>query len=715
MNDGLISPHWYRVANLKPKLHGHVQIHRHDYRGLIWYMLEDSTTDRHHRFNPAAYQFIGLLDGQRSVQEIYDAICEQLEDYAPGQEDIIQLLGQLHAADLIHTDVLINSEELFERQQQKKQSKIKQRFLNPVAQKFPLWDPDHFLDKHFNKVRWIFTPWAAMAWVLLILYTLLEASQNWGQVSQHFTLNALSPYNLILMFLLYPPIKIVHELGHAFSAKLEGGEVHEMGINFLLFMPIPYVNVSTAAHFRNKYKRMLVSAAGILVESFLAALGLLLFLAAEPGLIQDIGFNIFIIGGISSLFFNGNPLLKYDGYYILADAVDIPNLYQRAGQYWRYFFQRYLFGLKQVTSPATAPGETYWFIGYSISSLVYRLLVVWFIFVMITDKFFALGVIITSWLVFIQFVIPIFKALHFLFYSPSLKQARSRALMASSAVIVFVVLLVGFIPIPAYTLSEGIVWQPDEALLRAEQEGFASELKINNKQPVEVGTAVMQISDPFLQTEEKKSQARIKELKGKYRANRVENSFEAGLVKEELKVAESELQHIQEKINSMDIRAFKSGTIFIPEADDLPGRFIKKGELLGYILEDKTTTIRMAVDQDDIGQLRENIRNIKVRFASHAKQDFLATVIRQAPEATNQLPSAALSTRGGGRFLVNPESNDELITQQKVFIVDLDFDPGQFNIPLGTRAFVRIDHGGEPLATQMYRRIRQVFLRQFNV
>ena len=715
MNDGLISAHWYRVAKLKPRLHDHVDIHRHDYRGLIWYMLEDTTTGRNHRFNPTAYQFIGLLDGQRTVQDIYQQICEQLEDYAPGQESIIQLLGQLHSADLIHSDVLINTEELFDRQAQQQQAKLKQRFMNPVAQKLPLWDPEDFLNKHFNKVGWIFSYRVAVIWFILMAYTVLQASQNWPQISQHFTINALSPYNLLLMFLLYPPIKILHELGHAFSAKLEGGEVHEMGINFLLFMPIPYVNVSTATHFRSKYKRMLVSAAGILVESFLAALGLLLFLAAEPGLIQNIGFNIFIIGGISSLFFNGNPLLKYDGYYILADALSIPNLYQRSGQYWRYFFQRYLFGLQQVSSPASAPGETFWFISYSILSLFYRLAVLWFIFVMVTEKFFLLGVILTSWLVGLQIVLPLYKMLTFIFSSPSLSNKRSRAVFSSMAVIALVIVVSGFMPIPSYTLTEGVVWQPDEALLKAEQDGFAGPLKVKNKQAVKAGTPVLQLHDPFLQTEARIAQAHLNELRSQYRAKRVSNLVEAGIIKEEIQVAKSELAHVLEKNKSMSVTAFKSGTLFLPQADDLPGRFIRQGELLGYIMDQPPSTIRMAVSQDHIGQLRQHIEDIKIRFASDSQREYSGRIIRQAPEGTNQLPSAALSTQGGGQFIVQPNSTDQLLTRKKVFLVDLQFDPQEQNIPLGIRAYVRIHHGGEPLARQLFRRVRQIFLRQFNV
>ena len=713
--DGLISPHWYRVEKLKPKLHNHIETHRHEYRGLIWYLLEDTTTGRNHRFNPAAYQFIGQLDGKRTVHEIYSQISEQLNDFAPGQQEIIQILGQLHAADLIKTDTLINTEELFERNIQHKKSQLQQRLTNPVAQKIALWDPEEFLNRHFPRVQWIFSLPVALAWLLLIIYSLIQASLHWSAINQHFILVALSPYNLLLTFLLYPPIKILHELGHAFSAKLEGGEVHEMGINFLMFIPVPYVNVSTATHFRSKYKRMLVSAAGILVESFLAALGLLLFLASEPGLVQNIGFNIFMIGGISSLFFNGNPLLKYDGYYILADALSIPNLYQRSGQYWRYLFQYYLFGLKQVSSPVNASGEAFWFISYSISSTLYRLAVLWFIFVVVTEKFFLLGVILAGWLVGFQVILPVFKAIRFILGSPTLHHQRGRAILSSVFVLGLITVTTGIIPIPSYTLAQGVVWQPDEAQLKAQQDGFAGPLNISNNQRVAAGTPVLQLEDPFLKAQLKIAQARVNELHNEYRAKRVSNRVEAGITLEALRVAESELQHVLEKSRSMSVTAFKSGQILLPDADDLPGRFVRQGDLLGYILDDGPPTVRMVINQDNIGQLRQSILDIQVRFASHPHLEYSAVISREAPEATYKLPSAALSTAGGGQFIVNPDTGDPLQTLEKIFLVDLNFDPQQQNIPLGTRAYVRINHGSEPLATQWYRRIRQVFLRQFNV
>jgi putative peptide zinc metalloprotease protein len=715
MNDAMNSPQWYRVSNLKPRLHQHVAIHRQEYRGLIWYLLENTTTGRNHRFNPAAYLVIGYLDGKRSVDEIYQLVSEQLADQAPGQHEILQLLGQLHAADLMQTDIAINTEELFERQARQSKDRLRQRFLNPVTLKIPLWDPEDFLQRHFDKVRWIFTPWMGLLWIMLMVYSLSQALQNWASISQHFSINALTPYNLLLMFLLYPVIKILHELGHAFSAKLEGGEVHEMGVNFLLLMPVPYVNVSAATHFRNKYKRMLVSAAGILVESSIAAVGLLLFLASEAGVVQNIGFDMFIIGGVSSLFFNANPLLKYDGYYILSDAIGIPNLYQRSAQYWQYFFKRYLLGLKQVSSPVSAAGEVYWFIGYSLASLFYRLGVLWFIFVLVAEKFFLLGVILSLWLVAQQLLLPLYRAMHFMLTNSAVKKHRGRALMGSMAVIVVLVGLIGFVPIPSYTLSEGVVWQPEEGLIKARHDGFVGPIKLANGQQVQQGNTVLQLNDPFLQSKLKIAEARLNELKNQYRAKRIENPVEAGLIREEVGVAESEYAYLQDQMNSMALKANVSGTLVIPQAEDLPGRFVHQGEVLGYVVDKPASTVHMAVSQDHIGQLRQQIKDIRIRFANDTDTEYSASIISQAPEATNQLPHAALSIAGGGSFIVTGDSNNPLLALQKVFLVDLRFDPGQQNIPFGTRAYVRIDHGGEPLATQVMRRVRQIFLRQFNV
>jgi len=170
-------------------LHDQVQFHRHDYRGLIWYLLENPTSGRNHRFNPAAYRFIGLMDGNNTVQEIVDQTGEQLDEQQPGQDEIIDLLSRLYEADLLKSEALTDTEELFERQSRQRMNRLKQRFANPVALRFALWDPEDFLNRHYRKVSWLFSKWVGFAWLCLMLYASLQAAQHWPQISHHFAVN----------------------------------------------------------------------------------------------------------------------------------------------------------------------------------------------------------------------------------------------------------------------------------------------------------------------------------------------------------------------------------------------------------------------------------------------------------------------------------------------------------------------------------------------
>ena len=241
------------------------------------------------------------------------------------------------------------------------------------------------------------------------------------------------------------------------------------------------------------------------------------------------------------------------------------------------------------------------------------------------------------------------------------------------------------------------------------------DVKVENNQRVVQGTPLISLHDPFLRSQARVAAARVRELKSRFRASLANNAFDAGIVREELLVAESELRFLQGKTGAMTINAFKNGTLMLLEADDLPGRFLRKGDLLGYILNNEIPTVRMAVSQDHIGQLRRQVVDIKIRFASKPNQEFSARILRQSPEATNQLPSAELATTGGGKFVLLPDQSSQLITREKVFLIDLQPDFNGEQVPLGTRAYVRVSHGSEALASQWYRRLRQVFLSRFNV
>lgn len=715
MSESLLSPQWYRAQALTPRLRKHIEVHRHDYRGQIWFILEDKSSGRHHRFNAAAFRIIGLLDGERTVNEAWQLVNDQLGDFAPTQDEVIQLLGQLHSADLLHSNAATDIDELFHRQEQHQNLKIKQRVSNPLSQKFPLWDPDDFLERHLPKVSGLFNWTAALAWLSTVLTASLLAAMHWHELGNNIIINTLSPYNLTLLFILYPGIKILHELGHAFTAKLEGGEVHEMGIIFMMFIPIPYINVSTVTSFRNKYKRMLVGAAGIIVELLLASLALFIWLMAEPGIVRDIAFNIMLIGGVSSLFFNGNPLLKYDGYYVLADAIDIPNLFQRSAKYWGYLCQRYLFGLKQLASPAYTSWESSWFILYSLLSMTYRMALLWFIIVYVTDKFFAIGIVLALWLVMAQIVLPLFNMLRFIAASPSIQKKRCRVIGSCGALLAVLMALISIVPFPSYTLAEGILWVPDNAQLRAESNGFSGPLLTENNSQIDNGTGILQLEDPFLQTQVEIQLAKLKELEANYRAEKFNDLIKAQILKEQIPAVQAELANAQKNVQSMQLKSATQGQLLIPDADDLPGQFLKQGDLIGYVINNSLPIVRTVVTQDDMGKLQAGTERVQIRLVNHLDQVIPAKIIRIIPEATNRLPSAALATSAGGRMILDPDRTEDLVTLENFFLVDVEFSPLDPTILIGTRTYVRFDHGGQALAKQWYRSLRQLFLRQFNV
>lgn len=715
MTEALLSTQWYRVKHLTPTLQAHCLVHRHRYRGNLWFILEDKTSGRHHRFNAAAYRFIALLDGERSVEQAWSLVNEDLGDYAPTQDEIIALLGQLHSADLLQSGASIDTGELCQRHTRNKQQKLKQTLSNPLSQKIPLWDPDKFLTKHLPKVAWLFHWLTGVFWLVLIVFASILTAMHWQALSNQMVVNSLSPYNLILLFILYPGIKSLHELGHAFATKMAGGDVHEMGINFLLLVPIPYVNVSAATHFRNKYQRIMVSAAGIFVELFLAALSLMLWLIVEPGLVRDIAFNSFLIGGISSLFFNGNPLLKYDGYYIFADALDIPNLYQRSTRYMGYLAQRYLFGLKTTESPAYAPGEAFWFVGYSLAALVYRLSILGFIIVFVTEKYFVIGLILAFWLIAVQVCIPLFKIAQSVVSNRALRAKSWRVIAASSSVLGLLAVLVFSVPFPSYTNAQGVVWLPEHAHLRVDNPGFVVPLLAKSNTLIQTGMDVAQLTDPFLNTQVEVLRAKINELEANYRSEKYKDLVKAQILREEIPAAQSELALAEKKLQAMQIKSNQSGRLLIPDSEDLPGQFLKQGDLIGYVIDNSKPVVRTAVTQADMGKLRSGTVAVQVRLANRLGQVLPAKIIRETPEATEKLYSEALASNAGGSFILDPNRPGEQMTLEKFFQVDVEFSPPEANLFIGTRAYVRFDHGGETLATQWTRSIRQLLLRQFNV
>ena len=716
MSDSLFSPSWYRVADLKPRLRGHIRIHRHDYRGKIWFILQDIAAGRSHRLTPASYHFLGMMDGSRTVDELWQATGASGGEDAPTQDEVIRLLGQLHAADALICDVPPDGQELFRRYQRHERQKWKKRLWTPLAVRIPLWDPEGFLDKTQQLVTPLFSRIGALLWLVIVTTGIVLAGIHWDELTKNVVDRVLTPENLFVLWLVYPVVKAFHELGHAYAVKHYGGEVHEIGIMFLVLIPVPYVDASAAWGFRAKRQRMLVGAIGILTELFLGAVAMIVWVNVEPGPVHAVAYNVMLISGVSTVLFNGNPLLRFDGYYVLADAIEIPNLGNRSNKYLGYLVQKYLFGVKDAESGAESTGERAWFFFYGIAAFLYRMLIMFTIILYIGGKFFIVGVLLAIWGVATQIMVPIGKNLSFLFTSPRIREQRGRALTTTTVVLGLILIALFVVPAPSWTRAEGVVWPSEKSRVRAGVDGFVAGYLSDENSRVSEDQEIIRMEDPLLDARLDVLKSRLKELNAQLMAAQVNDRVQTAVIREEIAVVSGDLERSREQADELLIKSPRDGVLVVPKGRDLPGQFLRKGQLVGYVLEpDEQLSARVVVSQDDIGLVRDKTRHVEVMAAQWGSDAFPVPTWRQVPGGTDQLPTAALGTAGGGVFPIDPSDNNGRTTLERVFEIEIDLPPEAGPDYLGQRVYVRFDHGFEPVGLQLYRALRQVFLRRFSV
>ena len=710
-----LSPSWYRLAALQPRLKPQTRLRRHRFRGEVWHVVQDPASGRLHRLSPAAYQVLGLMDGKRSMDKVWQTATEELGDHAPGQQEVITLLSQLHAADLLQCDVSPDIAELFERYARRHKQTSRSNLRNPFSLRFPLWDPDRFLARTLPLTELL------SGWIGLLLYCLVVGGAlvltaiHWSELTENLSDRVLSAHNLLLLGVCFPVIKFMHELGHGYATKAGGGEVHDMGLLLLVFMPVPYVDATAAGGFRSKWRRALVGAAGMLVETFIAALCMYLWVAAEPGLVRAVAFNVMLIAGISTVVFNGNPLLRYDGYYILSDLIESPNLATRSTQYWRYLAERYLFRVRDIAPPQLAPGEKAWFLLYAPAAFVYRTFVMVAIVLFIAGQWFFIGVALAIWGVVGLLVLPLGKLIGYLWANPRLGRSRERAMVVSAVVLAVLAVFIGFVPMPMRTQTEGVVWLPDEANVRAGADGFVRSVLVRAGERVAADTPLVESVEPVAAAQLRVQEARITELEAKLESQMFAERVQAEATRLDLGREIAIRERMLERAGQLIARSNVDGTFVIAEPQDLPGRFFRKGQSMGYVIHDSRRIVRLVVSQDDVDLVRSELVRAEVRFAERVEDVHPATIVREVPAAKDQLPSTALSSEGGGAIPSDPRDPKGGKALTSSFQFDLEIAAAAPNANSGGRAYVRFVHRSRPLAMQWYRHLRQIFLARFNV
>lgn len=715
MGRSVFSQSWHNVAELRPRLLPHARLMRHVYRGQPWYVLQDPTTGRHHRMSPAAYAFVSRMDGNRSVQQLWNEACSAGGESIPTQNEIVELLSQLHAQDLLYSDATPDSAELLARFRKQRRQRWKQRIGNPMSLRVPLIDPDAFLGRWVGRLAFLFGPMGAALWLATVVPAVVIATRHWDELTGNLSDRVLAADNLLLIGLLFIPVKALHELGHGFATKHWGGSVREMGLMFLVFAPVPYVDSSSANAFQSKYRRALVGAAGMIVETFLAALALYVWVLVEPGMLRAVAFNVMLIAGFSTLLVNGNPLLRFDGYYILADLIEIPNLAQRGQKYWTYLSDRYLFGARTIEPPAETPNEKRWIAPYTVASWIYRIVITVSIIVFVASEFFIFGVLLALWAGAMLFVTPIYKAIKHIATSGSLQRQRRRAVGVSLALAATAAGLVCFVPLPLRTQAEGVIWLPERSLLRAGSDGFFDRWLVEPGKRVEPRMPLLLMTDPQLDAEVKLAKERLREVQARFDAEQFVAPARADVIRQQLDQERRQLDRLLDRQAHLVVTSEAAGSLLVPQHRDMPGAHYRKGDLLGYVLDRGDLVARVVVEQDDVDLVRRRLRYGQLRLVDDVGTVLTAGAIRETPGGVTELPSAALTLEGGGHIAVDPQDGSGLKTLERTFLFDIALPPSADPRTFGSRVFVRFDHQPEPLARQWYRRLRQLFLSRFNV
>jgi putative peptide zinc metalloprotease protein len=711
----LFSPSWHSVAGLKPRLVPQARIERHVYRGQVWHVAQDQGGGRHYRLTPAAYALVCRMDGQRAIQTLWEEANTDGTGDACTQNEIVDLLVQLSAADLLQVDTTPDAAALFERYRKKRRSVWKQYLMNPMSIRLPLLDPDAFLVRWSPRVAWCFQRAGAILWLAVVLPAIVLAFRHWGELTGNLSDRALSTGNLLVLAGVFPVVKLLHELGHGFAVRVWGGAVHEMGVMFLVFAPIPYVNASAASSFPSRWRRVVVAAAGMITELFVAALALHVWLLVEPGLTRAIAWNVMLIAGISTLIVNGNPLLRYDGYYILCDLIEMPNLAQRGQKYLTYLWDRYVFGATDVEAPKERPAEKRWLVAYMPLAWCYRMFVLVSIILFVAGEFFIFGVLVALWGTVTLIGAPLWKAWRHIARSGTLQRRRKEAMRLSMALLALVLFLAFALPLPLRTQAEGVVWLPDQAILRAGGHGFFTRWRVAPGQPVHKGEILFELENPILAAEVEVARAKVDEARAKHLAEQFSDPAKAQVLERQLRQEQEILKQLEERFVQLAGVAETDGILAAEDAHNMPGRFFRKGDLAGYVLNREALVARVVVLQEDIHLVRTRFRGAQIRFADRLDESRAVTEARSPAGAVDELPTPALGLPGGGRIPVRPDDPNGVKTTERVFMLDLalpkDMPPAAF----GERVFARFDHGWEPLAWQGLRRLRQLFLGRFGV
>jgi putative peptide zinc metalloprotease protein len=487
---------------------------RQVFKSEVYYVIKDPLSLTYFRLQPEEAYILQLLDGKRNLQQILDAFNQKYPNCHREPKEVMDFCNQLARSGLMN--IPARNFVQFASQKPKQMNSIFMIWVKLISKilffKIPLLDPSPWLGKLVHKIRWAWNPY--FVWTCLAFYAinLTWFFSQWGELSAYMgRVQFFSPQSFLLFAAAQIFIKTCHEFGHATTCRRFGGEVHEMGACFICTIPCGYVDASDGWMMRKKSHKIYTTIAGIFVEFMLASFAAYLWYFASPGLFKELMFRAMLIASFNTVMFNMNPLMKFDGYYVLSDLWEIPNLRTKAITYCSYHLQRCLFGYRNQQQEMMLDGESrQWvFIAYAVAAYLYMSTVIYGlsqIFARLLAEYelkeFGLILGIAAQLSFL--VSPIIKIVydglkpgaHIIMEEP-IKKRLMKWGIGLAAIIGFFFIL----PVHFNVEAQGIVVPENHQVVTVATPGFLDQIYVKSGEYVEAGQILGRLSNPDIETQ----------------------------------------------------------------------------------------------------------------------------------------------------------------------------------------------------------------------
>lgn len=688
---------WYLISEQKFRRRAAVQETAQMFRGLPFLVLSDRITGQHMRLVPRAERIWRAMDGTKTVHQIWQEIAT-----GQTQSEIFEWVMSLVSAGLLLSDHEMDPKHLTDRSLRKRNQILESKAAGPLAIKVSLFDPSPLIRAIAPLTRLIFTKLGAAAITVLILSALITAWINWPVLTGSIDRNLVSQSGLISLALAYPMLKILHELAHGLVVHKYGGEVRDFGVMFLVFFPVPYVDASESNAFADKRARMLVAAAGVLAELTVASLSLFLWLNMEPGIERAILFNFMVIGSISTILFNGNPLLKFDSYFVLADWLEIPNLAAKSGEYVQDLFLSKLLGLRREISPPQ--DEARILLVYGVLSLIYRWVVTLSIILIVWQLFFVFGLLLAVWSFVMSFVMPLQKMLK---KANRMARAQNRLAVASwrSLVAILVVFgLFGIVKFPFSARGEGQVTITSAAKITSQSSGQVVEILQPTGSFLRQGQDLLRLSNPDQSARQTALEIALQDVTERLQSGGLGVIARQAALRE-LALIQADLDKVTALNKAMILTAPQSGRLEWRQGrDPLEGVFVFRGDELGAIVAAGQIEMVLAFPAAYAGLIQDQ----KVEILLPDGMTFAAPIARARVIDQGQQAPAMILASGGGTVPEMAGQAGLALNASLVVWLQSDLD---LSAKLGMRVQGRIDLPPATLWDQAMFHLRRLFLR----